>query len=159
MARPHKHAVASVGDISNGVMELAQLSDRSGRCCQPNFETSKRFYVDLSFKPRPPTDSLIEMRLGAYAFILQDYYVQQWADNFVMHLSVSDLSRWWDHILSLDLPSAGATAGGLGRRRKRDRSVGCALENCRGRILKAERNDTPLLMCFCREALRDGLIF
>jgi hypothetical protein len=92
--------------MSNGVMALAQTV-RSLRPVVPakTFEISKRFYVDLGFKPRLLTDSLIEMHLGAYAFILQDYYVQQWADNFVMHISVSDLSRWWDHILSLDLPS------------------------------------------------------
>jgi hypothetical protein len=61
--------------------------------------------MGLGFKSRPLIDNLIEMRLGAYAFILQGRYVQQWADNSVMHMSVSDLSRWWDHIVSLDLPS------------------------------------------------------
>ena len=92
--------------MSNGVMELAQTV-RSMRPIVPakTFEISKRFYIDLGFKPRPLTDNLIEMRLGTYAFILQDYYVQQWADNFVMHISVSDLSLWWDHIVSLDLSS------------------------------------------------------
>ena len=74
--------------MSNDVMALAQ-SVRSMRPMVPakTLEISKRFYVDLGFKPRSLTDSLIEMRLGAYAFILQDYYVQQWADNFVMHIS------------------------------------------------------------------------
>jgi hypothetical protein len=69
------------------------------------FEISKRFYIDLGFESRPLTHNLAELRLGAYAFLLQGYYVQQWADNFVMHMFVSDLSRWWDHIVSLDLPS------------------------------------------------------
>jgi hypothetical protein len=69
------------------------------------FEISKRFYVDLGFHPRPLTDNIVEMRLGAYAFILQGYYVQAWADNFVMHMSVSDVRLWWNHIVSLDLPS------------------------------------------------------
>ncbi len=87
-------------------MELAQTV-RSMRPIVPAkvFEISKRFYMDLGFKPRPLTDNLVEMRLGAYAFILQGYYVQQWADNFVMHMSVSDLELWWKHIVSLDLPS------------------------------------------------------
>lgn len=92
--------------MSNGVMELAQAV-RSMRPMVPAkiFEISKRFYIDLGFQPRPLTDNLVEMRLGAYAFILQGYYVPQWADNFVMHMSVSDLKLWWDHIVSLDLPS------------------------------------------------------
>ena len=92
--------------MSNGVMELAQTV-RSMRPMVPakNFEISKRFYMDLGFQPRPLTDNLVEMRPGAYAFILHGYYVQQWADNFVMHMSVSDLRLWWNHIVSLDLPS------------------------------------------------------
>lgn len=92
--------------MSTGVMELAQTV-RSMRPMVPakSFEISKRFYIDLGFQPRSLTDNLIEMRLGAYAFILQNYYVQQWADNFVMHMSVSDLRLWWNHIVALDLPS------------------------------------------------------
>src|SRR6266849_2404216 len=70
-----------------------------------DFEISKRFYVDLGFQPQKLTARLIEMHLGAYSFILQGYYVQQWADNFVMHMLVSDLGLWWSHICALDLPS------------------------------------------------------
>jgi glyoxalase/bleomycin resistance protein/dioxygenase superfamily protein len=68
-----------------------------------DFELAKRFYVDLGFQPEELTDGLIEMRLGAFSFLLQDYYVQQWADNFVVHLLVTDVRRWWDHIVALDL--------------------------------------------------------
>jgi hypothetical protein len=70
-----------------------------------SFEISKQFYIEVGFEPKKLTHDLIEMRLGAYSFILQNYYVQQWADNFVMHLRVSDVKLWWDHIVSLDLPS------------------------------------------------------
>jgi hypothetical protein len=45
------------------------------------------------------------MTLGTCSFLLQNYYVQQWADNFVFHLFVSDLRQWWDHIVALDLGS------------------------------------------------------
>jgi catechol 2,3-dioxygenase-like lactoylglutathione lyase family enzyme len=70
-----------------------------------DFEISRRFYVDLGFRPQTLTDRLIEMHLGAYSFILQGYYVQQWADNFVMHMRVTDATQWWNHICALDLPS------------------------------------------------------
>jgi hypothetical protein len=66
-----------------------------------DFEISKRFYVELGFHPRPLTDRLVEMQLGVFSFILQEYYVREWADNFVVHLTVSDLGQWWDHIVSL----------------------------------------------------------
>ncbi len=69
------------------------------------FDISKRFYIELGFQPRPLTDRLVEMQLGVFSFILQDYYVREWADNFVVHVTVSDVGLWWDHIVSLDLPA------------------------------------------------------
>jgi hypothetical protein len=58
-----------------------------------DFDVSKRFYVDLGFQTRPLADRLVEMQLGAFSFILQDHYVREWADNFVMHLPpVRDVS-------------------------------------------------------------------
>ena len=70
-----------------------------------DFEISKRFYLELGFDPRPLTDRLVEMQLGVFSFILQGYYVREWADNFVVHVTVSDVGLWWDHIVSLDLPA------------------------------------------------------
>src|SRR5690348_16699753 len=49
-----------------------------------DFELSRRFYLELGFRPRSLTDRLIEMQLGVFSFILQDYYVREWADNFVV---------------------------------------------------------------------------
>jgi hypothetical protein len=89
-------------------VEAASLA-RAVRAMRPmvpakNFDMSKRFYVDLGFQPRPLTDRLVEMQLGVFSFILQSYYVREWAENFVVHVTVSDVGLWWDHIVSLDLP-------------------------------------------------------
>ena len=71
-----------------------------------DFAVSTRFYVELGFRPEVLIpDRLIEMHLGAYSFMLQNYYVQQWADNFVIHMRVSAVNVWWNHIVTLDLPS------------------------------------------------------
>jgi hypothetical protein len=70
-----------------------------------NFDASKRFYTELGFQVRMLTDRLAELRCGAYSFLLQDYYVEQWADNCVVHLLVTDVDRWWSHICALDLTS------------------------------------------------------
>jgi hypothetical protein len=43
------------------------------------------------------------MHLGPFSFVLQNHYVEQWANNFVMHMRVSDVKRRWDRIVSLDL--------------------------------------------------------
>lgn len=69
-----------------------------------DFETCRRFYEELGFRPQVLAEGLVEMHLGAFSFILQNYYVEQWANNFVFHLRVSDVNLWWDRIVSLDLP-------------------------------------------------------
>jgi catechol 2,3-dioxygenase-like lactoylglutathione lyase family enzyme len=68
-----------------------------------DFETSLRFYTDLGFEPHRLGEGLASMHLGPFAFLLQDYYVKDWAENFMMHLLVHDLQAWWAHIASLNL--------------------------------------------------------
>jgi hypothetical protein len=68
-----------------------------------DFDRSLKFYADLGFKSKILAQGLVEMTFGVCSFLLQDYYVQQWADNFVIHLSVSDVHQWWRHIQALDL--------------------------------------------------------
>ncbi|BCW89124.1 hypothetical protein sos41_22790 [Alphaproteobacteria bacterium SO-S41] len=68
---------------------------------------SRDFYERLGFTAEPLGDQLFNMRLGdaegAFAFLLQDYYVKDWAENFMMHLLVRDLDAWWAHVESLQL--------------------------------------------------------
>jgi catechol 2,3-dioxygenase-like lactoylglutathione lyase family enzyme len=68
-----------------------------------NFDTSKRFYADLGFRIEPLGDGLAEVHLGSHSFLLQDFYVEQWAGNFMMHMLVDELEGWWAHIAALDL--------------------------------------------------------
>ena len=70
-----------------------------------DFEISKRFYADIGFAVEPLGDSIAAMHIGSHSFLLQDYYVEVWADNFVMHMFVDDLDAWWEHLTSLDLAS------------------------------------------------------
>jgi uncharacterized glyoxalase superfamily protein PhnB len=68
-----------------------------------DFEVSKQFYVDLGFRVEPLGDSIAAMHLGSHSFLLQDYYVEVWAENFVMHMMVDDLDAWWEHLTSLNV--------------------------------------------------------
>jgi catechol 2,3-dioxygenase-like lactoylglutathione lyase family enzyme len=70
-----------------------------------DFATSKQFYCDLGFQPTMLTDDLAQMQLGLCSFLLQNYYVRDWADNFVIHLYVSHVQPWWDRIVTADLAS------------------------------------------------------
>ena len=68
-----------------------------------DFETSLRFYKALGFDAYPLGGTLAELSLGPHAFLLQGYYVKEWADNMMMHILVEDVAAWWRHIDSLDL--------------------------------------------------------
>jgi hypothetical protein len=70
-----------------------------------DFETSKRFYTDLGFQVRSIDVSLARVSLGLHGFLLQNYYVPEWANNFMFHMLVTDLDVWWLHINALDLPA------------------------------------------------------
>lgn len=69
------------------------------------FESSLRFYTDLSFKVFRLGDGLASMHLGPFAFLLQTYDVEGFASNFMMHLLVDNVDAWWTHINALDLPA------------------------------------------------------
>jgi uncharacterized glyoxalase superfamily protein PhnB len=68
-----------------------------------DFALSLRFYGDLGFAVDDLGDKLAELRLGPHSFLLQDYYVEQWAENFMMHMLVEDLATWWGHVEALEL--------------------------------------------------------
>ncbi len=69
-----------------------------------DFDASKRFYADLGFEIEALGDGVANARLAGHSFLLQDFFVDQLAKNFMMHLLVSNLDGWWEHIASLDLP-------------------------------------------------------
>ena len=68
-----------------------------------DFELSKRFYSDLGFQVVPLGDKVAAIGIGAFQFLLQDFFVQEWADNFMMHMLVNNLDQWWESIAALDL--------------------------------------------------------
>lgn len=67
-----------------------------------DFELSKRFYEALGFEKVLDSEVAI-FNAGSGGFILQRYFQEDWAANFMMQLMVDDLDSWWAHIESLDL--------------------------------------------------------
>ena len=68
-----------------------------------DFEKSLAFYVDLGFAAERLGDSLAAMKLGAFGFLLQHFYAEGFAGNFMLQLKVNDLDGWWKRIEGLDL--------------------------------------------------------
>jgi uncharacterized glyoxalase superfamily protein PhnB len=70
-----------------------------------DFQVSKRFYADLGFEIMPLGDKLVHVGFGTFAFLLQDHFVREWAENVMMHMMVNNLDQWWASIADLRLDS------------------------------------------------------
>lgn len=68
-----------------------------------DFELSKRFYTDLGFTVAWSSDDLAYLHAGETSFLLQKFYEQQHAENFMMHMLVVDVEAWWHHVTSQSL--------------------------------------------------------
>ena len=63
-----------------------------------DYELSKQFYIDLGFTLSWTSNEISEFQIGNFRFLLQNYYVKDWAENFMMSLTVEDADIWWTHI-------------------------------------------------------------
>ena len=61
-----------------------------------DFETAKKFFVDLGFAVDWETEGLAELKLGNAAFLLQDFHNLEMQSNLMMYATVEDLDAWWD---------------------------------------------------------------
>ena len=71
-----------------------------------NFELSKGFYQLLGFGLNWESDQVAELQLGEFRFLLQNFYVEQLAANFMLQLTVTDLDQWWTHLQEINLTTA-----------------------------------------------------
>ena len=60
-----------------------------------DFRLSQEFYVDLGFNLAWGDDHLAEFRCDEASFLLQNFYNEAHAANFMMHLLVEDVDAWW----------------------------------------------------------------
>lgn len=63
-----------------------------------DFSLARQFYLDLGFTENWSNDQVAELQLGGFRFLLQNFYVEAHADNFMMQLMVEDADAWWTHI-------------------------------------------------------------
>ncbi len=67
-----------------------------------DFEKSKRFYQALGFKMSEGWGGTADFELNGCSFRLQDYYVKEWAENFMVKIGVDDIKAW--HRARVSLP-------------------------------------------------------
>jgi uncharacterized glyoxalase superfamily protein PhnB len=63
-----------------------------------DFEISKQFYQDIGFTMASDFDGVAYFHHENVSFLLQDFFVQELADNFMMHLLVESVDAWWAQI-------------------------------------------------------------
>jgi uncharacterized glyoxalase superfamily protein PhnB len=63
-----------------------------------DLELCRRFYRDLGFIENWGNDEICEFEVGGFRFLLQKFYVEDHAKNFMMSLTVDDADSWWEHI-------------------------------------------------------------
>lgn len=63
-----------------------------------DFEASKRFYRELGFAITEGFGGTADLTLGAAHLRLQDYYVADWANNFMIKIGVEDARAWHRHV-------------------------------------------------------------
>ena len=59
-----------------------------------DFALSKRFYAALGFAMSEGWGGTADFELNGNRFRLQDYYVKDWAENFMVVIDVDDVEAW-----------------------------------------------------------------
>ncbi|MEM9897704.1 MAG: VOC family protein [Bacteroidota bacterium] len=63
-----------------------------------DFNLSQKFYVDIGFELKWSDSDLAYFTAGSSSFLLQNLYVKEHVDNFMMHLLVESANDWWQRI-------------------------------------------------------------
>lgn len=60
-----------------------------------DFELSKRFYEALGFRITHEDERIAMLKAESFSFILQNFYVREFAENCMQQLLVRDVDAWW----------------------------------------------------------------
>jgi catechol 2,3-dioxygenase-like lactoylglutathione lyase family enzyme len=63
-----------------------------------DYERSKRFYQDVGFTLASDGDGIAYFHHENVSFLLQKFYVKEFAENLMMHLLVEDVDAWWSKL-------------------------------------------------------------
>lgn len=65
-----------------------------------DFALSKQFYQDLGFAMASDEDRIAYFHHKNCSFLLQDFYEQKHAENFMMHILVNEIEKWHRHVMA-----------------------------------------------------------
>lgn len=76
-----------------------------------DYALSRRFYADVGFVEKSEFDGIAYFALGECSFLLQRFYRQEHAENFMMHLLVDDADAWHRRLAGQDIAGKYAAHG------------------------------------------------
>lgn len=82
------------------------ISDLKAYVPSRDFEESRRFYQALGFTMSAGWGGTADFELNGHRFRLQNYYVKDWAENFMFVMGVDDIEAW--HRRAQELVGSGA---------------------------------------------------
>jgi uncharacterized glyoxalase superfamily protein PhnB len=59
-----------------------------------DYQLSKQFYQDFGFELASDSSGIAYFKSGTSSFLLQDFYEEEHAKNFMMHLLVEDIEQF-----------------------------------------------------------------
>lgn len=59
---------------------------------------SRRFYEALGFVATHRDEQAVGMKLDGFSFVLQNFYVKEFAENCMLQLLVRDADAWWARV-------------------------------------------------------------
>jgi hypothetical protein len=75
-----------------------------------DFVLSKHFYASLGWNVKDVADGLALVQLADQHFYIQNYYLKEFAENCMLHVTVGDAQAWYQHVSSVlqrnDFPEA-----------------------------------------------------
>ncbi|OQW68983.1 MAG: glyoxalase [Proteobacteria bacterium ST_bin12] len=70
-----------------------------------DYALSKQFYQDVGFVLASEGGGVAYLHHQNVSFLLQDFYVKEFAENLMMHLLVKDVDAWWSKIQNANIAS------------------------------------------------------
>lgn len=91
-----------VAPIAAATPSSRDLSVSDVRAFVPSrdFDVSRAFYATLGWTTLWTDDEgLALLELGGHRFMLQNFFVQEWAENFMITVEVANVTDWYDHVV------------------------------------------------------------
>lgn len=66
-----------------------------------DFLLSKHFYASMGWKVKDVDDGIALVQLADEHFYIQNYYLKEFAENCMLHLTVEDAQAWYQHVSSV----------------------------------------------------------